>query len=189
MPDLIAKAASSFETEDKRPLKLWSEDEARFGRMSNVRRSWAPPKVRPIVHLQRIREYVYVFSATSIWTGESYSLILPLCNTGAMEMFLTSFAEKYRDFRNIIVVDQAGWHVTKNLPQFDNIRFILLPPGSPELNPTEHLWEHIREKCLGNRTFNSLDEAEDKIAEALEMVRNDQETIKNLVGFHWMMIP
>lgn len=188
MPDLIQEAANSFDPLDARPIKLWTEDEARFGRMNNPKKCWAPEKVRPIVHLQRIREYIYVFSATCPWTGEVYSLIFPLCNTNAMQIFLEGFSELYRDYKNIMVVDQAAWHTTKHLPVFDNIRFILLPAGSPELNPTEHLWEHIREKYLGNRIFNSLDEVENEIVNILQKVDLERETIKNLVGFHWMII-
>ncbi len=34
-----------------------------------------------------------------------------------------------------------------------------LPPYSPELNPTEHIWDYIREqKKFNNYTFNTLDD-------------------------------
>ncbi|MBF0157773.1 MAG: transposase [Magnetococcales bacterium] len=31
------------------------------------------------------------------------------------------------------------------------------PSHSPELNPTEHIWEELREKHFHNKAFNSLD--------------------------------
>lgn len=188
MPDLVKKAANSFDLQDNRPLKIWSEDEARFGRMGNPRKCWAPEGVRPVIPLQRIREYLYVFSATCPSTGETYSLILPLCNTAAMEAFLKGFSEQHSDYKNIILIDRAAWHVTKNLPPFDNIRFIYLPAGSPELNPTEHLWEHIREKHLGNRMFDSFDELENEMVSILQRLDSEWETIKSLTGFHWLKI-
>ena len=186
MPELLKETTSTFDVQDNRPVKLWTQDEARFGRMNNPKKCWVPQKTRPTVQLQRIRQYLYVFSATSPWTGETYSIILPLCNTDGMKVFLEGFSTQYKDCRNIIVVDRAAWHVTKNLPQFDNIRFILLPAGSPELNPTEHLWEHIREKYLGNRIFNSLDQLQDAMVDILRAVSHEREIIKNLTGFHWM---
>lgn len=188
MPAAIREAANSFDVQDHRPIKLWAEDEARFGRMNNPKRCWAPPRTRPIVQLQRIREFIYVFAATCPWTGETYSLILPLCDTNAMQLFLNKFAEEYHDYKNIIVVDQAAWHKTKKLLPIDNVRFIYLPAGSPELNPAEHLWEHIREKYLGNRFFNSLDEVEAEMITILEKLCYEREIIKNLTGFHWMKI-
>ncbi|MBW1783784.1 MAG: transposase [Deltaproteobacteria bacterium] len=33
---------------------------------------------------------------------------------------------------------------------------VRLPPYSPELNPTERLWDDIREKEFANRVFVSL---------------------------------
>jgi hypothetical protein len=29
----------------------------------------------------------------------------------------------------------------------DNMRFLCLPHGSQELNPAEHVWEALRERC------------------------------------------
>ncbi len=84
------------------------------------------------------------------------------------------------------MVDQAGWHMTKKFPPFNNIRFIYLPSGSPELNPTEHLWEHIREKYLGNLVYNSLDDVEEEMVTILQSICNEQDVIKNLTGFHWL---
>ena len=186
MPELIKKVTSTFDGHDTRPIKLWAQDEARFGRMNNPKKCWAPLQLRPTVHLQRIRQYLYVFSATSPETGEAYSLILPLCNTDAMGAFLESFSQHYNNYKNIIIVDQASWHTTKKLPQFYNIRFIFLPPGSPELNPAEHLWEHIREKYLGNRIFDSLDQLEDELVNIIATIHTEQGIIKNLTGFHWI---
>ena len=187
MPETIKEAAGTFDVQDNRPIKIWAQDEARFGRMNNPKKCWAPPQIRPIVHLQRIRQYLYVFSAASPETGETYSLILPVCNSDAMKVFLEGLAQQYKDYRNIIIADQAAWHVTKKLQQFDNIRFIFLPAGSPELNQAEHLWEHIREKYLGNRIFNSLDQLEDELVDIIGTMSTEKEVIKNLTGFYWII--
>ena len=40
-----------------RSLRLMFEDEARFGRISDPRRAWAPPGVRPRVAARIVREY------------------------------------------------------------------------------------------------------------------------------------
>lgn len=154
--------------------------------MNNPKKCWAPEKTRPTVILQRIREFLYVFAANCPQTGETFSLILPVCNTHAMQIFLESFSQKYSDYKNIIIVDRATWHVTQNLPQFDNIRFIFLPVGSPELNPTEHLWQHIREKYLANRIYDSLDQFQNELVIVLQKIANDTKTIKNLTNFHWL---
>ncbi len=40
----------------------------------------------------------------------------------------------------LVILDQAGWHRSKDLHIPPNIRLEFLPPYSPELNPTERLW-------------------------------------------------
>lgn len=155
--------------------------------MNNPKRCWAPPHVRPVVKLQRIREYIYVFTANDILTGDTYSLIFPVCNTDAMQFFIQKLSLESHAYNNIIIVDQVAWHVTKKIKQFDNIAFIFLPPGSPELNPTEHIWEHIREKYIGNRVYDSLDQFEEDMIGIIQDMANDKATIQQLTGFDWLI--
>lgn len=37
----------------------------------------------------------------------------------------------------VLILDQAGWHVTPKPKVPDNIILMFLPPRSPELNPVE----------------------------------------------------
>jgi transposase len=41
----------------------------------------------------------------------------------------------------VLVVDQAGWHMSTRLVVPPNITIIALPPNSPELNPVENVWQ------------------------------------------------
>jgi len=43
--------------EEEELLEVFFQDEARFGRMSNPARCWAPAGFHPIVPMQRVREY------------------------------------------------------------------------------------------------------------------------------------
>jgi DDE superfamily endonuclease len=40
----------------------------------------------------------------------------------------------------VLLVDQAGWHLSTRLVVPPNITIIALPPKSPELNPVENVW-------------------------------------------------
>jgi transposase len=51
------------------------------------------------------------------------------------------------------VLDQAGWHTTGKLHVPDNLSVLPLPPKSPELNPTENVWQFLRQNKLSNRIF------------------------------------
>jgi transposase len=57
----------------------------------------------------------------------------------------------------VLLLDQAGWHLSKHLVIPPNITIIPLPPKCPELNPVENVWQFIRDNWLSNRVFNSYD--------------------------------
>ncbi|MEY9381576.1 transposase [Rhizobium leguminosarum] len=58
----------------------------------------------------------------------------------------------------VLIVDQAGWHVTPKLDVPDNITLLFLPPRSPELNPVENVWQFLRDNWLSNRIFNDYED-------------------------------
>ena len=56
---------STQEAGDERPVLILAQDEGCFGRISEVKRAWAPPGMRPSVPVQVVREYVYVYAAVA----------------------------------------------------------------------------------------------------------------------------
>lgn len=167
---------------------VYFEDEARFGRMQNPVQCWAPGGTRPRVKLQRVREYTHVYSAVCPRTGDSFSLILPYASTDMMTIFLREFSAYAALFRVVMVMDGASWHTTAMLEPFENIRIIHQPPYSPEVNPVEHLWEHIREKYFRNGFRETMDELEDDLTLALQKVSRETDIIKKLTAFHWIIV-
>ncbi|MBD0367213.1 MAG: IS630 family transposase [Flavisolibacter sp.] len=169
---------------------MFFEDEARFGRINNVSRCWVPAGKRATVKKQIIREHTYAFSAVCPLQAESYSLISPLCNTAAMNELLHGLSEAYIEEELLVFADSAGWHKSKGLLQPTNIHLELLPPYSPELNPTEHLWDYIREqKGFNNHLFDSLEELENHLEAVLKNINQDKDYIQSLCTFHWMINP
>ncbi len=184
----MATAAESFSPEDTRPLKVFFQDEGRFGRISDLFSCWAPDGVRPVIQAQIIRQYTHIFSAVCPNDGESFSLILPYADSEAMEIFLAELSKQYSQYRLVLVMDQAAWHRTSNLKRFENVRIIYQPAHSPELNPVEHLWEHIREKFLRNAYWTSMELLESMLEKILVKVEKSKAIIQSLAGFHWAII-
>lgn len=139
-------------------LRLLFQDEARFGCISDRRRCWAPLPARPVVGQQIVRQFVYGLAAVSPLDGQLCSLILPWVDTEAMSLFLAHTAHCFPNDYCLLILDGAGWHRAAGLQVPPSMELLTLPPYSPELNPVEHLWDHLRENYLGNRTFSSLDE-------------------------------
>jgi transposase len=170
-----------------RQLRLMFQDEARFGRINDPRRCWAPKGVRPEVGLQIVREYTYAFGAVSPRDGTLDSLVLPVVTAEAMSIFLEEVARRHPEEFILMFLDGAGWHRANDLAVPENMRLEALPPYSPQLNPVEHIWDEIREKWFANEVFNSLDAVEDRLVEALVALENDRDLIASTTGFDWIV--
>jgi transposase len=55
----------------------------------------------------------------------------------------------------VVLLDQAGWHLSNRLVIPDNITLVPLPAKAPELNPVENVWQFMRDNWLSNRVFTS----------------------------------
>jgi len=187
LPEIIAEKLAERDPEDHRPVLLFAQDEGRFGRISDVRRAWSPLGTRPQAPRQIIRTYLYVFTAVCPALGRMTSLILPWANTDMMNIFLRQVAEDFQDYFILMLADQAGWHVSQNMEVPENIRLIKLPPRSPELNPSEHIWEELREKNFANKACRDLDEVEDNLCQGLNDLARDPEKLRSMTNFPYLI--
>jgi hypothetical protein len=104
-----------------------AEDEGCFGRVSIPRRAWAPPGMRPHAAREIVREYTSVYAAVAPAEGKMTSLILPSADTEMMGLFLEHVSATFAKYFVVMQVDQAGWHMTKELRIPENIRLIAQP--------------------------------------------------------------
>ena len=148
-----------------------------------------PPSIRPHAPRQVIREYSYVYAAVAPAEGKMVSLVLPSADTEMMGLFLSHVSSTSAKYFVVMQVDQAGWHLTKELTIPENIRLVAQPAYSPEFNPVEPVWEELREKQLANLTFPSLDGVIDKVCEGLNQLEADPERLRSLTYFpHFRMV-
>jgi len=133
------------------------------------------------------QEYVYAYAAVSVASGEVDSLILPSVNTFCMEIFLDEVAARHPEDRIVMVLDGAGLHKAHALKIPKNIRLVILPPYSPELNPVEYLWDELREKYFGNMMSYTLDDLEDHLEVALQTLEHDSPTVQSIVAWPWIV--
>jgi transposase len=92
---------------------------------------------------------------------------MPACNSEAMSLHLAEIARKVAsDAHAVLILDQAGWHLSGRLAVPPNITLIALPAKCPELNPVENIWQFMRDNWLSNRIFKSYDDLLDHCCEA-----------------------
>ncbi len=69
------------------PLRVVIQDEARFGRLSDPRRCWAPVPLRPLVRVALVREYTYAYAAVSPQDGSLAWMLSAKMDTLNMNFF------------------------------------------------------------------------------------------------------
>ena len=101
----------------------------------------------------------YIFGAICPQRGVGAGLVLPRCNTQAMQWHLDEISSQVAPGAHaVLIIDRAAWHTTGKLTVPPNITLLLLPPRAPELNPVENIWLFMRDNWLSNRIFKSYDE-------------------------------
>ena len=84
---------------------------------------------------------------------------MPWCDTEAMNAHLAEISAQVDiGAHAVLILDQAGWHASKQLKVPGNITLLFLPPKSPELNPVENVWQYLRDNWLSNRVFRSYED-------------------------------
>jgi hypothetical protein len=75
---------------------------------------------------------------------------MPWCDTAAMQAHLKEISAAIAPGAHaVVILDQAGWHMSHGLGVPANMTLLPLPPRSPELNPQgEHLAVHARQLAL-----------------------------------------
>jgi transposase len=152
---------------DSSKIEIWFADEARIGQKNKITRRWAKRGTRPSAPRDQRTASTYIFGAVCPKEGKGAALILPACNTEAMNLHLVEIALTVSTGAHaVLLVDQAGWHMSMRLVVPPNITIIPLPPKSPELNPVENVWQFMRDNWLSNRVFKSYDDLVDHCCEA-----------------------
>lgn len=149
-------------------------DEGRFGLKSTYTRTWSRRGTTPTVPVLQGYRNFYAYACVAPSTGDHFALFLPEVNTEMMNLFLREFAKEHRRERLLLVLDQAGWHVSNNLRIPRNIQLLHLPPYSPELNPVERLWRHLKLAATHNLLLATLDQVMDALQVAVQALTQEQ---------------
>jgi transposase len=152
---------------DAEQIEIWFADEARIGQKNKITRRWARRGTRPSAPHDQRTASTYIFGAICPKAGKGAALVLPACNTEAMNLHLEEIAAHVAPGKHaVLLLDQAGWHMSKELSVPPNITLIALPPKCPELNPTENIWQFMRENWLSNRVYLSYENLLDHCCDA-----------------------
>ena len=152
-------------------------------------RIWARRGSRPRVIRQQQFEYAYIFGAVCPSKDRAVGLVMPTIGIFCMQKHLNEIAKQIEPQNHaVIVFDQAAWHTTKKLEVPENISLLPLPPASPELNPTEQVWQVLRDRYLGNRCFDSYEHILESCCDAWNAFISVKGSVRQLCSRSWANI-
>lgn len=163
--------------------RVFFQDETRIGLMVILRRVLTLMGIKPVLSFQHRFDNFYLYGAVEPSTGDRFCIELPYLNAEMFQIFIDKFSEKYPDTINIMVVDNGRYHIAKSLEVPNNVKFVFLPPYSPELNPIERLWQFIKGK-LALSVFNNLEEVQKRVDDILNKLTDFE--VRSITGYRYI---
>ena len=175
------------EQEPDRAVEVWAFDEHRLGLKPVLRRQWAPKGRRPVAVGHPRYEWLYLYGFVHPGTGEVVWFLCSTVDAALLSAVLAAFAEQLgagEDKLIILVLDNAGWHVSGELAVPAGIELAFLPAYTPELQPAEHLWP-LANEAVANTYFATLADLDAALSERCRTLAAMPEAIKAATSFGW----
>lgn len=137
--------------------------------------------IRAILPYQHKFATTYLYGSYSPIDGDSFVWEINGTDTKIFESYLKEFSKYKPSQYKIVVIDNAGFHSTKNIQVPDNIYLLRIPPYSPELNPCEQVWQWIKNRYK-NQVFDTMDSLKEWLHETVREMSVDN--IKSITGNH-----
>ena len=97
-----------------------------------AKRGTRPPSRKAVGPAGPAHRLTYIFGAICPKNGKAAGLIQPLCNTQAMNLHLAEISGMVASTCHaLLLLDQAGWHLSHHLIVPENVTLLPLPPKCP----------------------------------------------------------
>jgi len=184
LPERLATIAAAH---PDRRLRVYFEDESRFGQQGTATNVWARRGTRPTAVRQTEYEYLWVLGIVCPETGKAEGLLSPRLNTEVVNVFLEQFSASLPTEEHAVLVwDGAGFHTSKSLRVPQNITVLQLPAYSPELNPIENLWHYLKSHFWSNRAYADYDDLEAAAIDAWQRAVLNPDLMKTVCAAQYL---
>ena len=137
-----------------------TQDESSFCVDSNRSRCWAIKGSKPIKFTSGSKVKVNI---GGFYTENQEFYGYDLGNKQNTDSFLKSLINFQKDIgtKIFLLLDRAPWHKSKKAQEFFQnnkhwLKVLLLPPATPDRNPTEYCWKTAREQLTSIKSFKNI---------------------------------
>jgi transposase len=181
LPNTFKELRISLNKDKYTSVNLYFQDESRFGLMSHMGSCISARGVRPVIHYAHKFSSTYLYGSYSPIDGDSFVWEVNGVSTQIFEAYLNALsAHRPKEFK-IVVIDNAGFHSTKNIEVPDNIYLLNIPPYTPELNPCEQIWAYLKTR-FKNQVFKTMDDLKEWLYYKVENM--SKQTIMSITANH-----
>jgi hypothetical protein len=156
-------------------------DEMRVGLIGQVRRVWAPRGVKVVQLQEYVHEWTYLLLVVNPLRGTLRWAWVPDMKGASLAPVLRTWAQ--RGLRTV-VWDGARGHRGAAYAGL-KLRRIEQPPYSPELNPVERIFEHLRARVEG-KVYGTITAKRAALDIELQRLAACPPQVKSLTGWDWI---
>jgi hypothetical protein len=165
-------------------VRYWCQDESRFDLRTIPGRKITATGVKPVGKVQWQSEGYYLYGLVEPKSGENFFWEFSHMDSACFQVYLQKFARAYPEDLHIIQLDNGPLHTAKKLKLPPNIVLLFQPAHSPQLNPIERLWEHLKGQ-LRWQVFKDLQHLQERVSELLNNLELD--VITSLTGWAYIL--
>lgn len=169
-------------------LRVWTQDESRFGLHTIQRRRLALAGVKPVCPFEQAFESFWLCGAVEPVSGTSFVLELPALDADCLQIFLDQFAAAHAQDpgeMHVLLLDNGGAHHAKKLRWPVRVVPLFLPAYCPELNPIERWWRELKD-ALANARFGSLEDLRKSLDAQLHAWREAPARLASLTSYPYL---
>ncbi len=161
-----------------------------FGDAAHIRsdhhagRTWGKKGETPIVETTGARHAMSLISAITS-RGHMRFMIVEKGGVNA-DVFIEFLKRLIAGAKRVIflIVDRGPAHVAKKTKAFveslnGSLRLFYLPPYSPDRNPDELVWKHLKADTVGRMAVTNRDDFKKKVRSSMRQLQNDPTKIRS----------
>jgi hypothetical protein len=148
-------------------LRYLCQDEMRLGLKTETGRIITACGVKPTRQVEWKRDNFWIYGAVEPLSGWHFEQEYAQLNSEQFQSFLDALSAALGEDIALIQLDQAKAHQAQSLRWAENLIPILQPAHSPELNPSERFWQHLKAHLAGEH-FTTLAQLQQRLRHILD---------------------
>lgn len=170
----------------KRKAILYFEDESNISLSPVVGKTWGPKGEKVVRKITGTRGSVSAISAVS----RSGDLIFNVHSAGkrynsdSIIEFLSQMLKHHKRRHLVVIMDQASCHKSKKVKKFvadqKRLHVFYLPPRSPEFNPDEKVWRHLKNEEMRDHQATTVKELKSLTRSKLRAMAKNKDQVRGI---------